>query len=651
MMKVMNQKRIWEKVSSNWRIGFVVLFIAFMFFAIGKMYSLKSEPADNGTANLTEANLKQDELVALNGNWEFYWNKLLTPQDFISKQPTQMDSLMKVPGTWDDQKAGRKGYLHAGVATYRLNLNYPKTFKDPALRIQNVANAYKLYVNGQLIAEVGKVSDKPSRVKENEKLLIVELPKNTQKFEIIFQVVNMNYGRGGLRESPVFGSKQVLERRGMVRLATQLFFIGSVFIFAIYYLLLFLLQTKNKTALYFSILCFITAVRSLIWGEAPLTIFYPNATYDLRAYINYLTGYNLIPIMILFVISIYPLEYKKIILGLVLLPTLIFEIMLLVTSARFMASFTDYLYILLLVQIIYIMSVLAKAVICRRDNAVLMFSALCIFVLTMIQDILHYKGIGGMNVSYMFLYGNLAVIMAMSFVQAMQQSNTHKKLILYNENLVEADRLKDKIMATEMSFLQAQIKPHFLYNALNAIANVCEKDGKKAANLILDLAMYLRGSLVFNYLDKMSTIEKELEFLATYFNIEQARFGQKIQLLKEIESPIDYQIPVLILQPLVENAVRHGISKKIGGGTVCVKIKQTNEGMFIEIKDDGVGIEDEKLAMLLSETEISPSVGLRNIHNRLLRLYGRGLDISSEAGRGTSVRLVIPVGVALNLTI
>jgi len=163
--------------------------------------------------------------------------------------------------------------------------------------------------------------------------------------------------------------------------------------------------------------------------------------------------------------------------------------------------------------------------------------------------------------------------------------------------------------------------------------------------------MYLRGSLVFNHLDKMSTIEKELEFLATYFNIEQARFGQKIQLLKEIESPIDYQIPVLILQPLVENAVRHGISKKIGGGTVCVKIKQTNEGMFIEIKDDGVGIEDEKLAMLLSETEISPSVGLRNIHNRLLRLYGRGLDISSEAGRGTSVRLVIPVGVALNLTI
>ena len=82
----------------------------------------------------------------------------------------------------------------------------------------------------------------------------------------------------------------------------------------------------------------------------------------------------------------------------------------------------------------------------------------------------------------------------MSFVQVRQQANTYKKLILYTEKLVEADRLKDRIMATEMSFLQAQIKPYFLYNASDAIANVCEKDGKKAGKLIIDLAIYLRGS-------------------------------------------------------------------------------------------------------------------------------------------------------------
>lgn len=641
MIIVVDQRRIWRKISSNWRIILIILFIAFMLFAIYMTYSSGSRLIDNGKADLRSVDFKQNELVALDGQWEFYWDRLLMPENFIAKQPPQMDSFMKVPGTWDESEAGSKVYPHRGVATYRLRLNYPSTLKDPALRIRNVATAYKLYVNGRFIAEVGKVSDKPSDFKDGEESLILDLPKDTQEIELIFQVGNLNYLRGGLRESPVFGSKQVLERQKIILLALQLFFIGSVFIFGVYYFLLFILQTKNKTALLFSILCFITALRSLIWGEAPLVIFFPNVSFDVRAYINYFTGYNLIPIMILFVLSIYTLEYKKTILGLVLLPTLFFELLLL-TPPQFMTLFTNYLYVLILLQMIYILGVLIKAVLHKRDNAILMFIAICVFVLAIIEDILHYKGIGGINVSYMFLYGNFVVIIAMSFIQAKQQANTHEKLILYNKKLVEADRLKDKIMATEMSFLQAQIKPHFLYNALNAIANVCEKDGKKAGKLILDLAIYLRGSLEFNHLDKMVTIEKELEFVNTYFNIEQARFGQKIQLYKKIEIPLDYQIPVLILQPLVENAVRHGISKKPGGGTVYIRMKQTNEGTYIEIEDDGVGIDGEKLAMFLSEAEIGKEVGLLNIHHRLIRLYGRGLDISSEVGRGTCVKLVIP---------
>jgi sensor histidine kinase YesM len=133
-----------------------------------------------------------------------------------------------------------------------------------------------------------------------------------------------------------------------------------------------------------------------------------------------------------------------------------------------------------------------------------------------------------------------------------------------------------------------------------------------------------------------------MEFAGTYFNIEQARFGQKIQMAQEIAISLDYRIPVLILQPLVENAVRHGISKKVSGGTVWISIKQIAEGIYIEIKDDGVGIRREKLTMLLSEKRMGEGGGILNIHHRLLRLYGRGLDISSREGCGTCVSVVIP---------
>lgn len=635
----MTIKNVWIKISSKWRILLVIAISAIMLYALAALLLSDSGVVNNGRADLTEIDFDGSKLVSLDGQWELYWNKLLTFEEFHSGNTPQIDSFVKVPGVWSENN--KTAYPRQGFATYRLVLSYPSTLKDPALRIQNVATAYKLFVNGRLIAEVGELSDSKADFKEGEETLILDLPNNTQVCELIFQVANLNYASGGLRVSPVFGSRQVLEYQKTLLLVLQLLFIGSVFIFGIHYFLLFLLQGKNKAALSFSLLCFVTVVRSLIWGETPLMIFFPDASFDLRMYINYLTGYNYVLILILFVHSIYPLEYKKRIAAPVLLPTLAFDGLLFIAGPAFMSAYTNYIYLLLLVQMLYVMGFLIKAVLRKRDNSVLMFISICVFILAINEDMLNYKGVSGINVPFMFLFGNFAVIMAMSFVQARQQALTHKKLISYNEKLLEADKLKDQIMATEMSFLQAQIKPHFLYNALSAIANVCEKDGRQAGKLIIDLAVYLRGSLEFNNLDKLTTIEKELEFVDTYFHIEQARFGQRIQLQKEIDIPLDVQIPVLILQPLVENAVRHGLSKKSEGGTVIVRMTQKEDTIDIEIEDDGVGISDEKRKTLLRGNDATKGVGLLNIHNRLLKLYGRGLSISSEPGQ-TCVKLSIP---------
>jgi hypothetical protein len=174
----------------------------------------------------------------------------------------------------------------------------------------------------------------------------------------------------------------------------------------------------------------------------PLIVFFNNVTIHDVGYINYITGYNLIPIMLLFVLSIYPLEHKKLISALVLMPTLFFDLLLL-TPPEYMSLFTKYLYILTLLQMSYIMIIMTKVVVHKRDNGILMFIAIYTFVMTVIQDILNYKGIGGINLTYMFLYGNFVVIMAMSVVQARLQLNINKKLVLYNEILIEDGKLKD----------------------------------------------------------------------------------------------------------------------------------------------------------------------------------------------------------------
>lgn len=636
---IVKMKNLWIKIGSKWRVLLIIFVPAVMFISLGIMLLPGSVTVNDGRADLSGTRFSHNKLVVLNGQWEFYWNKLLMPEDFTSGQNVKMDSFMKVPCVWSEN-AGTH-YTRQGTATYRLLLYYPSTLKDPALRIQYVANAYKLYVNGQLAEEVGSSPGDRAGFKNDDKIAIVDLPADSQKIELLFQVGNLNCATGGLRASPVFGSKQVLEQQRMLMLILQMFFFGGVLIFGIHYLFLFFLDTQNKPALLFAIFCFVTAFRSLIWGEMPLQALFPSISPELRMYINYSTGYNYVAIVILFVYSIYPLEFNKKIMAAFLLPSLVFDIFLLIVSPQIMTFYTNYLYILLFLQMLYIMSVLMKSLLGKRDNTVLMFVAICVLIWTMNVDIINFILIGSVYLSCMFLFGNFAVVLSMSYVQARRQAINHKKLILYNEKLIETDRLNDKIMATEMSFLQAQIKPHFLYNALSAIANVCEKDGKTAGKLIIDLAIYLRGSLEFNNLDKMVTIEKELEFVDTYFHIEQARFGQKIQLRKEIQIPLDFQIPVLILQPLVENAVRHGISKKPDGGTVIVRMLHENKNIHIEIEDDGAGINGEKLAGLLNRHGLDNGVGLLNIHNRLLKLYGKGLDISSRPGY-TCVKLTIP---------
>ncbi|MPM25329.1 hypothetical protein SDC9_71820 [bioreactor metagenome] len=627
------------KKRSKWRILLVIVVLGMMLYTLASMVSPRTFTVSNGRVDLSNVDFSKDTLVALNGQWEFYWNKLLSPEDFIPDAMPEPDSFMKVPGVWSADQATH--YDRQGVATYRLMLTYPSSLQDPALRVQNVANACKLYVNGQLTTEVGNMTGNKADYENDDDVLIIELPKDSQSIELVFQVANLNFSTGGLRAAPVFGSMQVLEQQRLLILVLQMVFIGGVFIFGVHYFFLFLLQTKNKTALFFAIFCLVSALRSLGWGERPLTIFFLRSPLGLNMYLNYFTGYNFVALVILFVHSLYPSDYKKGITALVLLPSLVFDALLLIKGPAFATFLTNYLYLFLLLQMLYLIVMQTITLLRRRDNAVLMFIAVCVLIWAMNADILNFLVIGSVYFTCMFLFGNFAFILAMSYIQAKQQATTHKKLILYNEKLLEADKLKDQIMATEMSFLQAQIKPHFLYNALSAIANVCEKDRQKAGKLIIDLAVYLRGSLEFNNLDKMVTIEKELEFVDTYFHIEQARFGQKIQLQKEIDIPLDVQIPVLILQPLVENAVRHGISKKLEGGVVIVRMTQKKEAVCIEIEDDGVGISDEKLATLLGGNDVTQGVGLLNIHNRLLKSYGCGLIITREAGH-TCVKLLIP---------
>ena len=223
------------------------------------------------------------------------------------------------------------------------------------------------------------------------------------------------------------------------------------------------------------------------------------------------------------------------------------------------------------------------------------------------------------------------------------------ELLARVRTLINLKKSVDKAIAAETAFMQAQIKPHFLYNTLtSSISTLCEIDPERAQGLINEFANYLRKSFDFQNLAMTVPLTNEISLVKSYLAIEKARFGDELNIEFAIDETYGIKIPPLSIQPLVENAIHHGIRKKEGNGTITVTVKNSREGFIVTVTDDGPGIPPEKLAKIDNlkgdnlEIEAGQGVGLRNIDFRLKKLFGRGLSIQSEPGKGTRAMFIIP---------
>lgn len=210
------------------------------------------------------------------------------------------------------------------------------------------------------------------------------------------------------------------------------------------------------------------------------------------------------------------------------------------------------------------------------------------------------------------------------------------------KTLIQLKESVNRLIEGELSFLQAQIKPHFLYNALSVIASLSTREPERAKGLLYDLSDYLRGSFNFENNSGVTPLSRELATVKAYISIEKERFRGKLNVEYDIDETIEAMVPLLAIQPLVENGIRHGILKKPEGGTLSLRIKREGSDVVIEVQDDGVGFNREQLAEILQGEAPGSGVGLKNIHRRMILYYGNGLNISSEEGKGTAVVLRIP---------
>jgi len=206
-------------------------------------------------------------------------------------------------------------------------------------------------------------------------------------------------------------------------------------------------------------------------------------------------------------------------------------------------------------------------------------------------------------------------------------------------NETKLEQQQTLLMQARLAALTSQINPHFLFNTLNSVSSLIRTDPNQARLMVLKLSNILRRLLRKH--DNFSALREELNFIDDYLSIEMVRFGNKLRFEREVgPDTLDMLVPSMLLQPLVENCIKHGLAGKVEGGTIRLRARRADDSrLHLAVEDDGVGIPASKMATLLEQ-----GIGVSNVNERLKVLFGNDyrVRIDSQPGAGTRIEIEVP---------
>lgn len=608
-------------------IAAIVIFSSFVLLsAFGQdSKAQKAHPlAEKGIIDLNGWDLQTDGIVKLNGEWEFYWNKLFDPYQLNEQIINEKVSFAGVPGLWNVVKADVGHLPDEGCATYRLLVKTGSISNSIAINVKYFISACRIWVDNKMVYEAGRVGDKSniSTGRFNPQIIIIKPDSN--QFYITVQISNFGYANGGFVSGIELGDALTIVNQKNTRSYADMFLFGSILLMGLYHLALFCLRRKEYYTLYFSILCFLVSIRILVMGEMLLYEFLPEVPLYFLLKLSATTLSIGLPLFVMYLYSFFPEDTPVWFVRLSQATGFFFTMTTIIFENNLRDLFLPPFQICSVFIILIILVILARAVYRKRDASLVIFIATLSFALIVINDTLH--GYGKINTGFYIPIGQVLFIFVQSFM-------LFRKLVNQEEKLIKS----------ELRMLQAQIKPHFLFNALNTIIYVCRSSPEKAIGLLLNLSDYLRCGFSFKNDEEFVDFETEILHVKSYLEIEMARFSGKLKVILDNDSNIDCKVPAFIIQPFVENAVKHGIFPMNEGGTVKLSSKQQNNILSIIIEDDGAGMTEEKLYSIINGTDKNAGIGVSNVKNRIKRIYNRDIEMKSEIRKGTTVRLTIPI--------
>ncbi len=448
----------------------LILVVPLLLFtpACRSIHDGKTPPrAVRGVLDLSPWDFEKDGPVDLNGEYEFHWERHVPPSDFLSPSH-ETNGFIPVPAYWSNHRLGAGKLPGQGYATYRLRVMLNGVQQSLALRFQDMGTAYRVYVNGRLLDAVGVPGKDRERTVPRYYPQVLGINESVDRLDIVFHVSNFHHRRGGAWEAIQLGQEGRLRDLRERRVGMDLFLFGSIFIMAIYHLGLFFLRKVDRSPLYFSLFCFVVAVRLLTTGERYLTHLLPALSWGLLLKLEYLSMCLAVPAFALFMHSLFSKEFSRLFLRFIVAASCVVSLVILFTPGRVFSYLLPACQALLLVTSLYGLYVLVLALKRKREGAFIFLAGFIILSLGTINDIIHVEKM--IQTGYFAAFGffvfifSQACLLSLRFSRALATVEVqHKELITVNAACRQ--EIKDRVL-TEDALRQSEEKYRIILQSI-----------------------------------------------------------------------------------------------------------------------------------------------------------------------------------------
>ncbi|MEJ5362016.1 MAG: diguanylate cyclase [Spirochaetota bacterium] len=366
--------------------------------------------------------------IALDGEWEFYYDKFYLPKNFIKQSKNITKQYITVPSSWAGVRINGKKLSESGFATYRIRILLGKHISNSlSLLIPKIDSSYSLYINNTLLTTVGKVGYNHYQSIPLWKQVIVDIPKNINDYiDIVLHISNYYYSKAGITNSIFIGTKESILKYYIHSLIIKFFIFGTLLIISLYHLALYIFKKYDKQSLYFGIFSFLMALLSIIFGEFHIMVLFPHLPWNVLVRITYLTMSLGLTFFGLFIENLYPDDINQKLFKSFFIIGIVYTLLIFISPVFYFAKLLSLFLVIMLIYGFLVLFIFIRAVKNKRSYAIYFLSAFFIFALAILNDMLHFLHF--IHTTYMVPYGFVIFIVFQSFILAHQNSRLYSKL-------------------------------------------------------------------------------------------------------------------------------------------------------------------------------------------------------------------------------